>query len=260
MGASAPASLHWPEYVMEALGLGTFMVSASVMTVLLEHPGSVINGWIPDALVRRALMGVAMGLTATLLIYSPWGRRSGAHLNPAVTLTFHRLGRVRGVDAAFYIGAQFVGGVLGTMLAATLLAPWIADPSVNYVATIPGSNGPAAAFAGEAVVSFVLMTVVLTVSNVPRIAGFTGIAAGLLIAAFITLEAPLSGMSMNPARTLGPSVVGRMADGLWIYFTAPLLGMLTAAALVVRLRGSLASRCAKLHHDVGPCIFCEFTN
>lgn len=242
---------------MEAAGLGTFMVAASLMTVVLEHPSSIAHGWIPDPFARRLLMGLAMGLTAMALVYSPWGRRSGAHLNPSVTLTFYRLGRVTGPDALGYVGAQFVGGILGTGLAATLLAPWIAGPPVNYAATVPGPNGLAAAFAGELVISFALMTVVLTVSNAPRFAAFTGVAAGLLIATFITFEAPFSGMSMNPARTFGPSVVGGIADSLWLYFVAPPLGMLTAGALVVRVRGSLAIRCAKLHHGRGPCIFCN---
>ena len=72
----------------------------------------------------------------------------------------------------------------------------------------------------------------------------------------ITFEAPLSGMSMNPARTFGPSVVGGPAHGLWLYFVAPPLGMLAAAAFYVRVRGRAAVHCARLYH-AGPCLFCE---
>ena len=155
--------LHWREYLIEAAGLALFMLSAATMTTLLEHPASPIRHALPDALVRRMLMGVAMGATAAALIYSPWGRRSGAHFNPAVTLTFLRLGKVARRDALFYGAAQFAGGVLGIAAAAAALRPWIADAAVNYVATTPGAGGEHAAFAGELAISFVLMLTVLTV-------------------------------------------------------------------------------------------------
>jgi aquaporin Z len=89
---------HWPEYVSEAAGLGLFMVSACVFATALSHPASRLVQALPDPLVRRMLMGLAMGTTAVALIYSPWGRRSGAHLNPATTLTFWRLGKVATPD------------------------------------------------------------------------------------------------------------------------------------------------------------------
>jgi aquaporin Z len=248
-------SLHWREYAIEAALLGLFMVSAAVVTTIVDHPGSPVRQFLPQALVRRALTGVAMGLTAAALVYSSWGRRSGAHFNPSVTLTFYRLGRIRGRDAAGYVAGQFVGGVAGIAAAAAVLSPWIADPAVSYVATQPGEAGEAAAFAGELGISFLLMLTVLTVSNHERLTRFTGVFAACLVASFITVEAPLSGMSMNPARTLGPSIVGGLAHGIWLYFIAPPLGMLAAAEVYLRAKGRVAVHCAKLHH-VGPCIFC----
>jgi aquaporin Z len=246
---------HWREYLIEVAALGMFMVSAATMTVMLEHPQSPLRAAVPEPMTRRVLMGIAMGLTAASIIYSPWGRRSGAHMNPAVTLTFFRLGKIGGRDATAYVGAQFAGGVLGIGLASLALGRWISDPAVNYVATAPGAFGHGAAFAGEVLISFVMMLVVLAVSNEGRVARFTGVIVAMLIATFITLEAPLSGMSMNPARSLGPDVVGDMWRGLWIYFVAPPLGMLAAAETFLRVRGRLSVRCAKLHHDRGPCIF-----
>src|SRR2546428_9952053 len=109
---------HWPEYGIEAAGLGLFMVSACVFGTLFEHPASPVVSALPDPLTRRALMGVAMGLTAVLLIYSPWGRRSGAHFNPATTLTFWRLGKVETRDAVGYAIAQALGALAGVLLAA----------------------------------------------------------------------------------------------------------------------------------------------
>ena len=89
-------------------------------------------------MVRRALMGLIMGLTAIAIIYSPWGQQSGAHINPAVTLTFWRLGKIATWDAVFYVAAQFMGGLLGVLVVLALLGAIFADPPVSYVATLPG--------------------------------------------------------------------------------------------------------------------------
>src|SRR5437870_13647490 len=129
---------HWPEYAMEAAGLGTFMIVACAATVLLEHPASRLHAI--DPTVRRALMGLAMGLTAVALIHSPWGRRSGAHMNPAVTLSFVRLGLVRPVDGLFYGLSQVVGGTLGVTAGYLLTAGALARPEANWVATVPGGG------------------------------------------------------------------------------------------------------------------------
>jgi aquaporin Z len=248
---------HWPEYLMEAAGLGIFMVSASVFTILLYHPASPALQVLPEEFPRRVLMGLAMGLTAIAIIYSPWGKQSGAHLNPAVTLTFFRLGKVAPWDAVFYVIAQFAGGVAGVALVAAAAGHLLAHPSVNYVATLPDTGGSGAAFLGEVAVSFVLMCVVLIVSNTRRFARFTGLLAGACVAVFITLEAPISGMSMNPARTFGSAVLPHLWDSLWIYFLAPPLGMLAAATLYLRLKHVVG--CAKLHHqNKFRCIFCEY--
>src|SRR5262249_45641157 len=152
-------------------------------------------------------MGCAMGLTAIALVYSPLGKRSGAHMNPAVTLTFLGLGRVAPRDALFYVLAQFAGGAVGLLACARLLGPLLGDPHVNYVATVPGDRGIDIAFAAELVISFLLMSVVLRVSSRPALARYTGLCAGALVALYITFEAPLSGMSMNPARSFGSALL-----------------------------------------------------
>jgi MIP family channel proteins len=246
---------HWPEYLMEAAGLGLFMLSACAFTVLVYHPVSPVQRAVESQVMRRVLMGLAMALTAVAIIYSPWGRRSGAHLNPAVTLTFWRLGKVAGWDAAFYIIAQFVGGLAGVLAARVWLGAPVADPGVHYAVTTPGPAGPVVAFGAEIVISFVLMHVVLSVSN-SRAAALTGLCAGALVAVYITLEAPLSGMSMNPARTMASAVPARTGTALWVYFTAPLIGMLLAADVYLWLARGREAVCAKLYHHPGTrCIF-----
>lgn len=251
-------SLHWPEYAIEAAALGTFMVSAAVFATALYHPSSPAAAGISNEWVRRGLMGLAMGLTAVGIIYSPWGQRSGAHMNPAVTLTFLRLGKVDRHDAIGYVLAQFVGGVAGIALCAVVIGRLVADPSINYVVTIPGPAGTVVAFAAEAAMAFGMMFVVLFMSNRPPIARFTGLCAGTLVCLYILFEAPVSGMSINPARTFGSAVMAGNFSGLWIYFIAPPLGMLLAAEFYTKGLGMHRIMCAKLHHPHGPCVFgCE---
>jgi aquaporin Z len=132
----------------------------------------------------------------------------------------------------------------------------VAHPRVHFAATAPGAGGTAVAFAAELGISALLMFVVLLVSNSARWARYTPWCCGLLVATYITLEAPLSGMSMNPARSFASAVGARQWTALWIYFTAPPLGMLAAAEAYVRLRGAHRVLCAKLDHRTARrCIF-----
>lgn len=251
---------HWPEYAMEAFALGLFMFAACLFGALLESFDSPVRQVIADPFQRRALMGLAMGSIAILNIYSPWGQQSGAHMNPIVTLVFLRLKKIGSIDALFYVMAHFLGAVLGVG-AAVLMAPTaVANSPVNYVVTVPGNFGKAPAFFFEFLISFGLMAAILKISNHARWSRWTGVMAGGLVAVFIALEAPFSGMSMNPARTLGSAVFARQWDGIWIYFTAPLLGMLAAAECYLRSAGLARIFCAKLnHHNHSKCLFnCQY--
>jgi aquaporin Z len=201
-------------------------------------------------------MGVAMGSTVVAIICSPFGKQSGAHLNPAVTLTFLILGKVERWDAVFYAASQFLGGICGVFLAGLLLGLPVSHSAVNYVVTVPGVRGVQAAFWGELLISFLLMSTVLTTSNSLHLARLTPVFAGALVALYISIEAPISGMSMNPARTFGSALSAREWAALWVYFTAPPLGMLAAAGLYRWRHGPQAVFCAKLHHHNNKrCIF-----
>src|SRR5215468_523559 len=177
---------HWPEYLIEGWALGTFMVSAGLVATLLGAPASPVHRALPDPLWRNAAGGIAMGLTAIALIHSGWGKRSGAHMNPAVTLTFLRLGKTQPWDALFFVTAQVLGGMSGVLLVAALAGHAFSDPPVSYAATLPGPAGPAAAFAAEFVISAVLMLTVLSLTAAPRLAPYTGLIVGGLVALYIT--------------------------------------------------------------------------
>ena len=251
-----PDLRHWRLYLIEAVCLGLFMVSACVFSTLIFHPAGAWHRALPTEPARRVAMGALMGLTAMALIYSRWGRRSGAHMNPATTLTFLRLGKVSRRDATGYVAAQFAGGVTGVVLARALVGAALAQPAVNFAVTVPGPLGPWPAFVAESVISALLIFVVLRATSSPRVAPYAGVMAGLLVWLFIAVESPISGMSMNPARSFGSAAVAGHWVSLWIYFAAPLLGMLAAAEVHVR-RGRAALGCAKFMHE-HPCIFCEY--
>jgi len=255
-GAAEAIRSHWPEYLMESAALGAFMISACVFGVMLGHPSSPVVRALPDGVTRRILGGIAMGLTAVAIISSPWGQRSGAHMNPALTLTFLSLGKIASWDAFFYIVSQFAGGAAGVALSTWIIGPPLGDPDVHYVATVPGLQGPWIALAAEFTISFLLVAIVLNIANSRRTARFTPWVAGLLVATFISIESPLSGMSMNPARTVGSALPSGLWTATWIYFLAPVAAMLSAGQFYRRWRGAHRVYCAKFHHHNDKrCIF-----
>jgi len=248
---------HWPEYLIEACCLGVFMISAGAFTALLEHPDCPVRHAIPNDFLRLALNGLAMGLTAIAIIYSPWGARSGAHMNPAVTWTFFRLGKVRPWDALFYPVFQTLGGIAGVLLVKFALGPIFTEAPVNYVVTVPGKAGIIAALLAEVVISCGMMLMVLFMTNTKQLARFTGFVGGTLVFLYITFEAPLSGMSLNPARTVASALPSGNWTAGWIYFVAPIGGMLLAVEFYRALRKSAQVACAKWNHDPRQrCIFC----
>lgn len=252
-GLGAALRAHWPEYLIEAALLGLFMISACLVGVLLDHPSSPIHQQVESPLLRRVIGGLAMGTTAISLFLSPWGKRSGAHMNPAVTLNFHLLGRVRREDAFWYILAQFAGGIAGVQLANVLLAAPLAHSAVDYVITRPGAAGELVAFAAEFVTSAGMAVAVLVTSNHRVLQRYTPWIAASLVAIYIVIEAPYSGMSMNPARTLGSAFAANEFHSIWIYFSAPVLGMIAAGQVFQRWHRVY---CAKLQHQNNErCIF-----
>jgi aquaporin Z len=234
---------HWPDYLIEAWCLGTFMVSACLFGALLFNPRSPLAAF--DVNLRNVLMGLAMGSTAIGIIKSSWGQRSGAHFNPAVTLTFLRLQKIEPRKAIFYILFQFAGGAAGVILSWLVLGDLLSASAVNFVVTIPGTQGAAVAFIAEFAISFVLMTTVLFTGSSDRLAKLTPVFVGVLLALYIAVESPVSGTSMNPARTFASSVVADDWTSWWIYFTAPPLAMLAAAEFFLRTRGLRSGRPAK---------------
>jgi len=245
---------HWPEYLMEAAEVALYLFFTCIFATLTLYPASPVRHLVHSTTGLRAMMGLAVGATVIAIVTSPWGKQSGGHFNPALTVAFYRLGKMSLPDALFYLVAQFLGAIGGVRIARYLL-PHTVGRAVRYAVTAPGVRGSAVAFLAELIISFVLMSTILVASNRKTLTRYTPYLVGLLYTTFIILEAPVSGMSMNPVRSFAPALHASCWHALWLYFVAPPLGMLIAAEVFLRARG-VHPFCAKLHHANNKrCIF-----
>ncbi|GAB3652295.1 aquaporin [Hymenobacter agri] len=225
---------HWCHYLVEAAGIMAFLMVSSVASVVFHHPDSALARALgPQPWVQRIGVGAALALLIAAMANSPWGKRSGAHFNPAVTLGFWQLGYIATADALWYGLAQFAGAVLAGLAMFGLLKPWFDHPDIRYNTTTPieGTHGWALALGAEVLISAALMLVLLWALHSRRLKPWAGVLAGLALALFVVVEAPLSGMSLNPARTLGTAVAAGIATHMWLYFLAPFGAMWATAAL-----------------------------
>jgi aquaporin Z len=246
---------HWPEYAIEAGFLAAFVLAAGIVSAWLRSPSGPVVSALPDPAVRRLLAGIAMGLALMALIYSPWGRRSGTHLNPAITLAYLRLGKIGRWDALFYTLAQIAGGVVAvTLLRGGALLPAAAQPSLLSASLVPANEW--AAFVTEFVLSGSAMLLILFTSNHASWFRWTGVLYSLLVIAIVATAAPLSGFGMNIARLLAVDASGDLASANWLNLLPPLLGMQLAVEAYRLFTGRSQVLCAKLAHNThGRCIF-----
>jgi aquaporin Z len=240
---------HWPEYLMEAAGLMAFMLGAGAFTTLFMYPGSPVQQALPSDLVRHIGLGACMGVV-TFAIVSAIGMKSGAHINPAVTWSFYRQGKIGGWDATFYTLFQFIGAIVAPILLLAVIGEPFAHEKVKFATSQP-KFGNAIAFAAEFVISFILMLVVLIGLNNKRLEKLVPVMIATLIAVYIAFESPLSGMSLNPARSFGSAFTADDYKGLWVYFVAPVLAMLLATE-VYRMMRARGHRLVTADYQPGP--------
>lgn len=236
-------------YLAEGLGIAFFVLCAGLLTMLLEHPASGVHQALPNsAWLRRGVLGVAMALVLASIVYSPWGKRSGAHINPAVTLAFWQLGKIRTPDALWYGLAQVAGAIGAAQLLKMALGEFYAHPAVRHTVTEPADlpMGTGIAFAAEFVISFLLMWVLLYSLHSQALKEKTGWLLAALLAGYILFETPLSGMSLNPARTLGTAVAAGEYGSVWLYWVAPPAAMWLATVLFRRFYHGQELACAVL--------------
>jgi aquaporin Z len=245
---------------MESTELGALMLCTCIWGTLTYGDESPLSSLGLSAVSNSILMGTAVGVTTYIIIRSPFGRRSGAHMNPLVTLTFLWLRRIHRWDAAWYTVAHFIGAIAGVLAARQILGMRLSAPSVQYMVTVPGKHGNGITFVSEFLLSGVLMATILYSSNHRRLARFTPTLVAVLTILFFVLSPSKSGFSVNPARTLSSAVFAGTWQGVWIYFVAPCLGMLSAAAVYIKTVGLNRVYCAKVFHDTrSVCPFrCQF--
>jgi aquaporin Z len=238
-----PLSLLLSELVGTAL-----LIGVGVSFVILDFgAGSPVSRLVPDPGLRRAMTGFLFGSTGALVAISPIGKESGAHINPVVSLAFWMRGNMGTGHAAGYVLAQLIGGVLGAL---PLLLWGGIGKSVHFGATLPGSAfGAIPALLGEAATTFCLVMGLFLLLAHRRTRAFAPLLFPFLYAAMVYLEAPVSGTSTNPARSLGPQVVSGDWHGWWIYFAGPFAGAVIAVAIhAMRPLRRFEIEVAKLYH------------
>jgi aquaporin Z len=221
-------------YMMEPFGLSIFMISACFFSAILNAKTSCLITIIPNAFVRLLIMGIAMGVTALIIFYSPWTSPSGAQINPAVTLSFLRLGTINKQDAFFYIIFQFIGGTVTVYIMQLLMGGMLMNAPVNSAVTVPG-KGISTAIAGltEFSIAFCMITMILFTSTSNKLKKYTRIFAGCFVCLYVIIAGPISGFGMNPARTFASALPANIWTAFWIYVIAPIAGMLLATEFFI---------------------------
>lgn len=244
---SQDRSVPWLLFGAELTGTALLVAVGLSIVIINFGQGSPVVQLIPAAGERRLLTGFFFGTTGALIALSPLGRESGAHINPVVTLAFWLMGKLRSDHVAGYVLAQLAGATMGAL---PLLTWGRMGRSVAFGATLPGAAyGTWLAFLGETATTFLLIIGLFIFLRHRQLRPFTPALFPFLYAIMVFIEAPVSGTSTNPARSLGPALISGDWQGWWIYWAGPTLGMLLAVA-VFRFTGLrwLTIEVAKLYH------------
>lgn len=241
--------LHWPEYGSELLGTAFLVfiaLSAVIFNLGLGSPLAVV---LPNSSGRRLMTGLILAGSGPIVAISPLGRLSGGHLNPAISLAFWLQGKMHPHDLAGYLASQFLGAVLGAGVAVLVWRGWAA--SVHNGITAPGMGYSIwGVFLLEMGFTCLLVLAIFLFLSSHRLMHWTPLMSWILVALIYWLAAPISGSSLNPARSFGPALVSWFWRDQWVYVAASPLGALLAVVLF-RLLSCVGIRdvlTAKLFH------------
>lgn len=246
MSARQSMGLHAAEWAAEAAGTAILVLGGLSAVCLDFGPHSWVVAHIPSASLRLLITGLLFAGTGSLVAVSPFGRLSGAHLNPVVTLAFRITGRVHDHDLIGYVAAQALGAIAGTVLVRVVWGE--VATAIGVGVTRPAASTSAVtALAIEALMTGILVATILGFLSHRRLAAWTPVAVWIVVALLVWRGAPYTGASLNPARSLGPALVAWKLGDLWIYFVGPALGALAVALVAAWLR--VRPLTAKLCHD-----------
>lgn len=231
---------------MQSIGRRCLAEAIGTFFLVLIGPGAVMVNDYSNGAITHPGIALSFAFVVLAMVYA-LGHVSGAHINPAVTLAFWSLGRFRRAEVLPYVVAQCLGAV-----AASGVLVFLIGPVGGIGATLPAIT-PGRALVVELILSFGLMLVIVAVATDQRVApGFAGLAIGLTVGFGAMVGGPLTGASMNPARSLGPAVVGGLWASHWIYWLGPIGGMVLAARVYDYLRPVSASDAAPALGVEGP--------
>ena len=225
---------HWPSYLAEAGGVILFMIASCGTAVLFHHPDLPVRQALGESgLLRRAVQSLVIGVVLIIINFNPWGKRSGSHVNPAVTLSFWYFGKISTADAVWYITFQCAAAVLSGFVLYQLLETWYPHPDVNYNLNTPKpeNGGWPVALMAEFIISALLILVTLVTLHSEKLRKNSSWFNIALFMLYIVFESPFSGMSTNPARSLGTAAAALNFDVFWIYLVAPISAMLLTTML-----------------------------
>ncbi len=228
--------LHWFEYGAELLGTA-FLVFAGVSAVVFDFgTGSSLAHVLPDTSLRRLITGLLFAGSGALVAISPLGKLSGGHINPVVSLAFWVQGKMHHLDLGGYILGQLLGAIIGSLLVVLVWRGHAA--SVRYGTTVPGAVYPLwIVFLAEVSLAFLLVFSIFLFVSSYRLMRWTPLMVWILVAVMVSLEASISGTSLNPARSFGPALVSWSWHYHWLYWVAPPLGALLAVGAFRFLSG-----------------------
>ncbi|MBV1836198.1 MIP/aquaporin family protein [Acetobacter estunensis] len=236
---------HWKLYICEMVAMAVMMVCGIVSVALLTTPLTSVGRVLAlHPLVQTALCGLFFGLSGTIAAFTPFGRVSGAHLSPSISVAFSLAGRLRSIDLCGYVVAQMAGACLATFFLAELGGIWpfwgrMAHVS-SYAATVPFS-GVAILWPlmTETLLTLFLVLLVCRLAAHPLLKWITPWAGGLYFLICNPISAWLSGNSSNLARSFGPALFSDQWGGFWIYVVGPFAG---ASLAIWVLRSNLLGR------------------
>jgi aquaporin Z len=244
---SADGGWHWLAWGCEFLGTAILLAGGLSAVFLDFGPSSPIAKNLPSMSARLLLTGLLFAGTGSLVALSPLGRRSGAHLNPSVTLAFWTQHKVHPHDLAGYVSAQILGAI--TSVAVLRLAWGHTARALHLGATQPGHGFTALDAAGlECAMTASLVLMIFFMTSSRRTARWTPLGNWLLVATLVWQGAPYTGTSLNPARSLAPALLAPEIEHLWVYIAGPLTGALLAALIFTTFR-TTHTLTAKLFHD-----------